>query len=454
MKRIIAICIAAVGMISSLSASAQVIERIYAKDGSVYNGYIKTQEPGKRILVDIESAMVYVNAKNITQANVKEYNITEVSEPIRQWVNENRPSAQTIELVDITLNNGFQFRKAVQLEKGVRLKLFITDVLSVAKDKKLKPVSSFEFQWDQVEKTEKVVDSQSKIGTFEVVTMKNGESVSGFVTEQIIGYEMRILELNNEIRSISFDDIKSIETKVISSEASLWAQLVMLDEITLNNSDKLCGFINKRDLGKSVSLFTTDGYEKVIAIENIAQYNKVTNKEYYLYKNTDSATDNAAENDEKQENVANEESKSVAKDTTQQTSNFDYAINGVQATLNTIIYGNKETCVLSQPVVDVVKIGETVRIEVPSNEISQFELKIVRTVERHVDKLMVSTAMNTPYLYSWNKKDLNADEAIGFGLTFSNGKNILTFKCDQPGVYVVLPMVKNNKCIAFKVTNK
>jgi hypothetical protein len=67
---------------------------------------------------------------------------------------------------------------------------------------------------------------------------------------------------------------------------------------------------------------------------------------------------------------------------------------------------------------------------------------------------MVSSAMNTPYLYSWNKKDLNADEAIGFGLTFSEGKNILTFKCDQPGVYVVLPMVKNNKCIAFKVTNK
>ncbi|MBP3425651.1 MAG: hypothetical protein J6K81_02895 [Rikenellaceae bacterium] len=478
MKRILTIVCAALGMALSVEASAQVIDRVYAKDGSVYNGYIKVQEPGKRILVDIESASVFVNNNIISTIHTKEYELSEVSETIQNWVKENRPTAKTIELIDVKLNNGFQFNKAIQLEKGARFKLFITEAYTVAEDQTTRLVSSFEFQWDQVMKTEKVVNKDRKMGVHEVVTLKSGEAVKGYIVEQVIGVELRILDENNEIRSIRVDDVESIETKALNSDSSLWSQLMMFDEVLTKDGQTIRGLISLRKMGQSVNVLTLDGKSQTIALQDIAQYTKVPNKDYLKEeqnererssrrKTISEEPQNAISDEQAVSESVTAEKESKTKSTeakttktersqrtakTSETSAYDYVINGNPVTLNVVTYGSKETNVLTQPVVDKVKVGESIRIEVPSKTMSQFELQVIRTVERPIEKLNVSVPSNRAYAHSWNKKDLSADSAIGFGLSFSNGKNILTLKCDKPGVYVVLPMVESNKCVAFEVT--
>ena len=75
MKRFLIVVLSLVCGVFSLNA--QNVERIYAKDGSIYDGYISTQVPGVSVTVTSVSATLAIDPTNIIELR---YHTKEVSE--------------------------------------------------------------------------------------------------------------------------------------------------------------------------------------------------------------------------------------------------------------------------------------------------------------------------------------------------------------------------------------
>ena len=81
MRRIIML-IAASSM--ALAASAQTIDRIYTKDGSVYNGFISEQVPGKQVMIYAENASIVFKQKDMQNQRKDYYEFDRLSESSKE----------------------------------------------------------------------------------------------------------------------------------------------------------------------------------------------------------------------------------------------------------------------------------------------------------------------------------------------------------------------------------
>ena len=455
MKRCLVIVLALVGVVCSLSA--QNIDRIFAKNGSVYEGYISTQIPGKSIVVSAQSATLVVDAAVITNLKYQVKDLSALPNNMVAWLNKNRPGDATVKVASLKVN-GVQYNDVLVLEQGSRYKIMVF------------ASSKFELKWGDIVKTTKIQKDASVI--VDVVTLKNGKRFKGSITEQIIGVELKIKHDKNSVETVRLSDVLSIHSEV-ANNSDLWAKLPLLDKVELKNGSVLIGFISSRMMGSSIMFLTKESaVERSIPLAEIAKYHKLSNISSVEAKKpaetsaaptetsaaptettTPTSTPEQKKTDKKQKASRWEQEEEVAKTTAKDEGADIQATSGIKinerlATLN-LVQTLDGVHYLVHDVVDLVAVGRNVRINLPTSMRAE-NMKIVKLSNYTIP------GPESKKLPGWTDDDAQSKAVPAYSIDSENsidGRWNIEIKAENltPGVYALLPLVGSSRCVSFRV---
>lgn len=259
---------------ASLKSFAQNVEQIYMKSGSVVEGYIAEQKPGKSITIQTTTATIVVNSDSLQNKVIERVPVESLSKEWKIWAETNN------KLID---NNGKKQLELVTLEfkNSIYSKVYIIEKGSLIKFIDVSP-NQYTFKWGDMYRTVKNKRPDNLFsGLKEVLVLKDGTEIEGQITEQFPGKDLKITTEKGEILSFKFTQIKKIITKKLNDRFDLWSQIQLLDKIQLKKDNSfLEGFISSRTLSKELVIEFEDGSNRIISMNDILSYSKIPNTKY------------------------------------------------------------------------------------------------------------------------------------------------------------------------------
>lgn len=262
------------GTASIGSSFAQNVEQIYMKSGSVVEGYIAEQKPGKYITIQTTKATIVVNSDSLQNRVTERIPLESLSNEWREWAETNNKyvdnnGVKLLELSTLEFNN-CKYSNVYLLEKG-----------SVIKFLDLTP-NRYEFVWGDMYRTVKSERPDNLFsGLKEVLVLGDNSKVTGQIIEQFPGKDLKIATDKGEVLSYKFSQVKQIKTEKLNDKLDLWSQIKLLDKITIKEENtELIGFISSRILGKELIFEFEDGSKRTILQNQVISYAKVPNARY------------------------------------------------------------------------------------------------------------------------------------------------------------------------------
>ncbi len=251
-----------------INSTAQNIEQVYTNGGSVYAGYIATQVPGSYIIVNSCSATRTANANDVKNLEYRSVDVASLTGEMARWADTNRTGEDTIEVASFDWK-GRKYTDAVVLEKGKKIRFiaFYTDDVKIDWTNIKKIVKSARTFYQHM-------------GIKDIVTLKDGARYEGFIVEQVLGKELRIQTAQHEIHTCDFRDVMSIRTEVevMDADLSVWVLIPLLDVVELKDGTEIEGFIQSRIMGSHIAIIPYKT-ETVMEVDlgKIKKYSKVVN---------------------------------------------------------------------------------------------------------------------------------------------------------------------------------
>ena len=262
------------GTASISSSLAQNVEQIHMKSGSVVEGYIAEQKPGKHITIQSTKATIVVNSDSLQNRVIERIPLESLSNEWREWAETNNKyvdnnGVKQLELSTLEFNN-CKYSNVYLLEKG-----------SIIKFLDLTP-NQYDFVWGDMYRTVKSKRPNNLFsGVKEVLVLNDNSKVIGQIIEQFPGKDLKIATEKGEVLSFRFSQIKQIRTEKLTAKLDLWSQIQLLDKITVKGeSSELIGFISSRTLGKELVFEFEDGSKRTIQQNQVTSYAKMPNKKY------------------------------------------------------------------------------------------------------------------------------------------------------------------------------
>lgn len=259
---------------ANITVSAQNIEQIYMKSGSVVEGYIAEQNPGKHLIIQATKATIVANSDSLKDKITERILAENLPPEWKEWAEENNKyidnaGVKQLELVTLEFKNSV-YSKVFILEKG-----------SLVKFIDLSP-NRYTFKWGDMYRTVKSERPDNLFsGLKEVVVLADGSTVDGQIIEQFPGKDLKIVTDKNEVLSYKFDQVKQINTEKLNPKMDLWPQVQLLDKISVKGEDSdLVGFISSRTLGKELVIEFENGNKRTILQNQILSYAKIPNEKY------------------------------------------------------------------------------------------------------------------------------------------------------------------------------
>lgn len=260
--------------VSPATLMAQNIEQIHMKSGSVVEGYIAEQLPGKNITIQTTKATIVVNSDSLQERTIEKIPLESLSEEWVEWAEANNKyveddGVKKLELSTLKFNNS-EYSNVFLLEKG-----------SIIKFLDLTP-NQYKFVWGDMYRTVKSKRPDNLYsGLKEVLVLNDNSKVAGQIIEQFPGKDLKIETEEGEVLSFKFSQVKQINTEKLTEKLDLWSQIQLLDKITVKGEDtELIGFISSRKLGKEVVFEFEDGSKRTIHQNKITSYAKIPNEKY------------------------------------------------------------------------------------------------------------------------------------------------------------------------------
>lgn len=253
---------------------AQNIEQIYMKSGSVIEGYIAEQKPGKHITCQTIKATIVVNSDSLQNRITERIPFEALSTKWQEWAEQNKKFVEKdgqklLELTTLEFRN-VVYPKVYLLEKGSLIK-FID----------LTP-NKYTFKWNDMYRTvKKKRPSNLFSGLKEILVLSDDSKVEGQIIEQYPGKDLKIATDNGEVLSFKSSDVKQIITEKINKKLDLWSQIPLLDKIQVKGEvSELIGFISSRTLGKELEFEFENGEKRTVPQNQVVSYAKIPNDKY------------------------------------------------------------------------------------------------------------------------------------------------------------------------------
>ena len=253
---------------------AQNVEQIHMKSGSVVEGYIAEQKPGKHITIQTTKATIVVNSDSLQNRVIERIPLESLSDEWREWAEKNNKyednnGVKQLELSTLEFNN-IKYSNVYLLEKG-----------SIIKFLDLTP-NQYKFVWGDMYRTVKSKRPENLFsGLKEVLVLNDNSKVVGQIIEQFPGKDLKIATEKGEVLSFKFTQVKQIKTEKLTEKLDLWSQIQLLDKIKVKGeSSELIGFISSRTLGKELVFEFEDGSKRTIQQNQVTSYAKIPNEKY------------------------------------------------------------------------------------------------------------------------------------------------------------------------------
>lgn len=261
-------------IVYSVNTVAQNIEQIHMKSGSVVEGYIAEQKPGKHITVETTKATIVVNSDSLQNQIIERIPFDALSTEWQEWAEQNKKIVENdgqklLELTTLEFRN-VVYSKVYLLEKGSLIKFI--DLVP----------NKYTFKWSDMYRTVKKKRPANLFsGLKEILVLSDDSQVEGQIIEQYPGKDLKIETDNGEILSFKSDDVKQIRTEKINEKLDLWVQIPLFDRIQVEGEDsELVGFISSRTLGKELMFEFENGDKRTIPQNKIISYAKIPNEKY------------------------------------------------------------------------------------------------------------------------------------------------------------------------------
>ncbi len=266
--------VALIVLCANIRISAQNIEQIYMKSGSVVEGYIAEQKPGKYITIQTTKATIVVNSDSLQNRITERIPSESLSKEWKEWAKLNNKfidnsGSKQLELSTLEFSN-IKYSKVFLLEKG-----------SIIKFLDLTP-NRYKFVWGDMFRTVKRKHPENLFsGVKEILVLNDNSKINGQIIEQLPGENLKIATDKGEVLSFKFSQIKQIITEKLSNKLDLWSQIQLLDRIQVKGEDsELEGFISSRTLSKELTIDFKDGNKRTIPLSKIISYEKIPNEKY------------------------------------------------------------------------------------------------------------------------------------------------------------------------------
>lgn len=253
---------------------AQNVEQVRMKSGSVVEGYISEQLPGRYIEVRSTKATIVVSSDSLETKQIERIPLDSLSEEWKEWAEAGNKfiddgGQKKLELVTLEFQ-GSRYPRVFLLEKGSIIKFLDLDP------------GKYRFNWGDmhcISKTRRPDNLFS--GLKETLVLDDNTEVEGQIIEQYPGKDMKILTDGGEVLSFRSGQVKEIRTKQLTDGLDLWSQIQLLDKISVKGEKvPLVGFISLRKSGKELTMLFEDGHSRTVPLSNIVSYAKIPNSEY------------------------------------------------------------------------------------------------------------------------------------------------------------------------------
>ncbi len=264
-------------------AQAQIVQTLNLKNGSVLNGYMKSQKPGSQCVFASENAVIVMDGKLVKQIQPHKTAYTILSDTWKQWAEANEVlygigDGREITLCNLVDAQGRLIKDVYVLEKGEIVKY----VEFATRD--------YPLNWDEVASIEYAKRPKTQLsGLNRSFTVKKGNTVKT-ATGQCIKENpegiVYLLEDDGVVESFAMGDIVKDNSIKNNPNQSLFEQSQLLDEIVLKNGSVLKGIVTERNYEDALSYFLltrrNNGVEFTTSIkmDEVAEFRKTKNADF------------------------------------------------------------------------------------------------------------------------------------------------------------------------------
>lgn len=260
--------------VCSTTVMAQNVEKVTLKNGSILEGYLSEQIPGKTFTVQSTNAVVFASEDSLLNVTQQQIELSKLPQSWTDWavkskIAEPNKDGQTITLSTLQFKHSTISNVFVQ-ERGITVKF--VDMNN----------RSYIFPWSLLGMTSKNLRAENQFsGIVDELVMTHGKHFEGQVTDQTPGKGIKIIFEDGKVQSFNYSDIAQIISKPLNPKMTIWEQAQLLDEVVLKSTgEKLKGIISSRHIGKNYTLTMKNGQSRIISATDVAIFRKLRNEEY------------------------------------------------------------------------------------------------------------------------------------------------------------------------------
>lgn len=297
MKKIISTLTLLFGLAGAV-LQAGPVEKIILKNGTVMEGYISKQRPGKDIVFTSSKAVVYLPSKNVKSIANHSVEWQMLSPAWQQWAKENDAvqgsgKNKTVQLSDITKLSALQLTDSTLTKQESTQTTYIPKVRileegAILKYLDLAPVA-YTLSWDTVQFIRRDKRAVTDLtGLNDIVELKNsGKTVEGQIIEQVPGKLLRLLKSNGIVEVINQEQIIRQKKAKVNPNQDLFEQSPLLDIVETKDGPSFRGIIVEQYFGDTKApsyllIQTPEGNLERVEHANIAETRREENSRYKL----------------------------------------------------------------------------------------------------------------------------------------------------------------------------
>lgn len=290
-KRFLSIFLLAVT--TSMMGFAKIYDKLILKDGSIVEGYILSQRPGKTVSFHSEKTLFCIPMKAVADVVNHELEIKCLPQEWQDWVKDNPAAVKEKKGKRYLLLSDISFidtdASDSTLQDTLETTLMVNNVRVVEKGDNLKYLALNQYDKTynlaEIQKILKTVRDKDVItGLKDIISLRNGKSHEGQIIEQVVGKSIRILSDDGVMSVVNNEDILSQEKKIVNPDQDIFQQTPFLDAVLTLNGEKqgIVVYQNYGSKNKAPYLFILDKNkrENRVDIKDIVEMRRIHNEQY------------------------------------------------------------------------------------------------------------------------------------------------------------------------------
>lgn len=286
---------------SIVCLKAEKVEKMTLKNGSVLEGYLYRQQPGKDLVFVAEESTLVIPSEKVSSIVEKDVALDNLSKAWQDWVALNPGHVKQVnEKSYITLCDIFVKDKSLQTLPDSLISKYELDtkklipayhnVRMIERGNHVKFLDcsnvSHHIAWDKVEQIErKVRDNKLLSGLVDEFYLRNGRIIKGQVVKTVVGTEISVLDDNQMTHVISLQDIGWHKKTAFNSEQPLLEQTLFLDVIVTTAGKEIEGLVVTQNYGTEseegyLSIIKHDSSVERVNVGMIKEMRKLINVNY------------------------------------------------------------------------------------------------------------------------------------------------------------------------------